>query len=271
MKGQSAQLNFTFPCNSTEITLQQSVDPPFYRFTDGFVSESNRFTVQISIENGNCSMDLTISNLRYMDEGIYLSTIYMDGQLLNDLTTKNYLQVDSPPDKASCVKVQDRGGDWVAIDCTANIGNLAGKIECYQNGQKVTPLSHPVENDSSVTENFLIRKSQPAFCCSSTLNEYTDRCECNDAALNLADGDSNDPCPPSSIITTRPLNYIVTENNEADSTGVFSSTPINMNERKSKEKLIAHSVLFSFRSFIALECIGFAHKENKCHMFLCAL
>ncbi|XP_030830397.1 uncharacterized protein LOC115919905 [Strongylocentrotus purpuratus] len=257
VKGKSAQLNFPFPCDSTEVTLQQSVDPPFFRFADGFVlsmpqSESNRFKVQISVENGNCSLDLTISNLRYIDEGIYLSTIYMDGQLLDELTTRIWLRVDYPPDKASCVEVQDKGGDWVSIDCTAIIGNLAGKIECYQNGQKVTPLSHPVENDSSVTESFLIRKSQPAFCCSSTLNEYTDRCECNDDALNLADGDSNDPCPPSSIITTRPLISIVTENNQADSIGV-SYTPINMKEyNKCNECVIIQSVHFSIEVVLFL-------------------
>ena len=268
VKGQNVQLNFPFPCDSTEVTLQQAAGLPFYRSTDESVlslpqSQANRFNVQNSVENGNCSLDLTIRNLTAIDKGTYLSTIYMNGQLLVDFTTRIWLRVDIPPDKASCVKVQDRGGDLVSIDCTANIGNLAGKIECYQDGQKVTPLSHPVDNDSSVTENFLIRKSQPAFCCSSTLNEYKDRCECDDDALNLADGDSNDPCPPSSIITTRPLISIVTENNQADSTGVFSSTPINMNERKSKEKLIAHSILFFLQLLLLLSVLVILIKKTN--------
>ena len=266
LKGQSAQLNFTFPCNSTEVTLQQANSLPFYRSTDGFVlslpqNQTNRFNVQINIENENCSLDLTVRDIKAIDQGTYLSTIYMDGHLFDEFTTRIWLRVDIPPDKASCVKVQDKGGDWVSIDCTANVGNVAGKIECYQNGTKMLSVIDPAEIDSSVTESFLIRKSQPAFCCSSTLNEYKERCECNDAALNLADGDSNDPCPPSSTITTRPIISIVTENNQADSTGE-SYTPINLKECKSNKCAIMHSVLFPTAVFLFLWTLFVLYKKK---------
>lgn len=266
MKGQNITLSFLLPCDSPEVTLQQTGSLPFYRFTDGFLLslpqyQANRFKIQISIENGNCSLDLTINNVKCIDDGTYLCTIYKDGQLLQDLETTIDLQVDHPPYKASCAKVRDKGGDLVAIECTANIGNLARKIECYQNGQKIPPVNDRVERYSSVTESFLIRKSQPAFCCSSTLNEYTERCECNDDALNLADGDSNNPCPPSSIVTTGPLISTVTGNNQADSTGM-SSTPMKIEECKCNDCLIISSVIFPIAGLLIL-LISFVCYKKK--------
>ena len=117
IQGQDANLIFLYPCDSTEVTLQHSNGVPFYRSTVGLSlalpdDQVHRFKVQNRNENGNCSLDLTISNLMRSDEGTYLSTIYKDGQLRDIYTTRVWLQVDYPPGEASCVASYDKGGDW---------------------------------------------------------------------------------------------------------------------------------------------------------------
>ena len=234
IQGQEANLIFPYPCDSTEVTLLHHLSTaPFYRSTDGSSlslpgGQVNRFQVQNRIKNGNCSLDLTITNLMRIDAGKYISLVYKDGQSIVDHTTRVELQIDYPPGKASCVVSEGKGGDWVSIDCTANVGSLSGKIECYQDGVWMPSLTDPSETVTLLTQTILIRKSLPVFCCTSTLDEYKERCECNDTCLYKADDDSNDPCPPLEITTMPPLSTL-TENNQSDYYSTMtSSIPINM-------------------------------------------
>nr|XP_054763745.1 uncharacterized protein LOC129270377 [Lytechinus pictus] len=232
IEGQKANLIFPYPCNSTEVTLQQSNRWQFYRSTDGSPlllpeNQVQRFEVKNTINNGSCSLDLTIRDLLRDDQGTYILFVYKDGKILGDDTHKVWLEVDYPPGNASCVVGDDKGGVWVAVDCTANAGSLPGKIECYQNGLWMHPLTDPVESGSLLKQTFLIRKSEPAFCCSSSLFEDKPRCECNDTSLNLDDNDSNHPCPLSSESSTMYHPTIAIENNPNDNYSTTLSTPTN--------------------------------------------
>ncbi|XP_030842202.1 uncharacterized protein LOC115924258 [Strongylocentrotus purpuratus] len=234
IQGQEANLIFPYPCDSTEVTLLHHLSTaPFYRSTDGSALslppfQVNRFHVQNRIKNRNCSLDLTITNLMRIDAGKYISLVYKDGKSIVDHTTRVELQIDYPPGKASCDVSEGKGGDWVSIDCTANVGSLSGKIECYQDGVWMPSLTDPSETVTLLTQTILIRKSLPVFCCSSFLDEKKERCECKDTGLFITDDDSNDPCPPLEI-TTMPLPTTLTENNQSDYySNMTSSIPINM-------------------------------------------
>nr|XP_054762041.1 uncharacterized protein LOC129268518 [Lytechinus pictus] len=212
VEGEGVNLTFPYPCNSTEVTLQQSTKAPFYRSTDGSLlsltpDQVQRFNVQKRIENGICSLALTIIDLKRYDQGSYLLFVYKDGYPQNDDTQNIWLQVDYPPGKASCVVGRSKGGEWVGVDCTANAGTIPGKIECYQNGLWMPSLNDPTVVDSLLKQTILILESQPAFCCTSPWIEVIDRCECNDTALFL-DGTSERPCPTISTTTREITNNV---------------------------------------------------------------
>ncbi|XP_063961802.1 uncharacterized protein LOC135155706 [Lytechinus pictus] len=199
MQGQEINLIFPYPCDSSEVTLQQSNRWPFYISTHGSSlslpdSQVQRFKVKNIINNGGCSLDLTIRDLLRGDQGRYILFVYKDGNILRDDTHKVWLQVDFPPGNASCVVGYEKGRDWVEVDCTANAGSLPGKIECYQDGLWMPPLTDPVEIGSLVIQTFLIRKSQPVFCCSSALKVYKSSCECDDTVLFEEESSNKDPC-----------------------------------------------------------------------------
>nr|XP_054771662.1 uncharacterized protein LOC129279585 [Lytechinus pictus] len=204
--GQEANLIFQYPCHSSEVTLQQSNRRPFYRSTSGSslslpANQAQRFEVKNLIINGSCSLDLTIKDLKRDDQGTYILFVYKDRDILGDHIHRIYLKVDYPPDKAFCVVGEDYDRGWVAIGCTANAGSLPGKIECYQNGLWMPRLTVPSLRGSLLKQTIIIRKSQSAFCCSSALNVYKSRCECNDTLLFQDEFRRKDPCPTIPIKT----------------------------------------------------------------------
>ncbi|XP_030841733.1 uncharacterized protein LOC115924106 [Strongylocentrotus purpuratus] len=265
IQGQDANLIFPYPCDSTEVTLQHSNGDPFYRSTDGSSlslpgGQLHRFQVQNRNKNGNCSLDLTIINLMRIDAGKYISLVYKNGQSIVDHTTRVGLQIDYPPGKASCVESEGKGGDWVSIDCTANVGSLSGKIECYQGGVWMPSLTDPIETVTLLTQTILIRKSQPVFCCSSTLDEYKLRCECNDTGLYKADDDINDPCPPLEI-TTMAHFPTLTENNQSDYySTMMSSIPINTKHCISTKCVNIHSIFWPIEVIVLILSLFFHYK-----------
>ncbi|XP_041471908.1 uncharacterized protein LOC121421299 [Lytechinus variegatus] len=207
VEGEGVDLTFPYPCNSSQVTLQQSTNSPFYRSTDGLSlsltqDQVQRFNVQNKIDTGTCSLALTITDLRRADQGTYILFVYKDGNILGDDIQRVNLQVDYPAGKASCVVGDSKGGEWVEVDCTANAGTIPGKIECYQNGLWMPPLSDPTVVDSLLKQTILILKSQPAFCCTSPWQEYRERCECNDTALFLDGTTSEKQCSTIEVSTT---------------------------------------------------------------------
>nr|XP_054753780.1 uncharacterized protein LOC129259522 [Lytechinus pictus] len=207
LEDEEARLIFPYPCDSTEITLQQSNRLPFYDSADGSSlslpeDQSQRFNVENKNNTDPCYLDLKISNLHRVDQGTYILFAYMNQRLMADVTHKIWLNIDYPPSKASCVVGEDKGGKWISIDCTAKTGSLPGKIECYQSGEWMPPLTGPTETHITLKQTILIRKSQSAFCCSSFLNGNKSRDECDDTGLFLEGTRSNDLSATVSMQTT---------------------------------------------------------------------
>ncbi|XP_041483417.1 uncharacterized protein LOC121430204 [Lytechinus variegatus] len=206
MQGQEANLIFPYPCNSTEVTLQQSNRRPFYRSTEGPslslpANQAQRFQVKNLIVNGSCSLDLTINELMRDDQGTYVLFVYKDGDILGDGIQRIFLEVNCPPKKACCVVDEYYSRGWVTIDCTADAESLPGKIECYQNGLSMPHLTDPAVRGSLLKQNIIIRESQPAFCCYFALNANKSSCECDDTVLFQNEYHGQDSCPNIPITT----------------------------------------------------------------------
>ncbi|XP_041472620.1 uncharacterized protein LOC121421885 [Lytechinus variegatus] len=229
MQGQEANMIFPYPCDSTEVTLQYSYRWPFYSLSGGSSlslpdSQAQRFEVKNIINNGSCSLDLTIKDLMRYDEGTYILLVYKDGNIIGDHTYRIYLKVDYPPDKAICVVGEDYDTGWVAVDCTANAISLPGKIECYQNGLLMPKLIDPAVRGSLLKQTIIIRKSEPAYCCSSALNVNKSRCECDDTVLFQDEFHRKDPCP--TITAQMSTELIITSLNSTDYPSSSSSTKL---------------------------------------------
>ncbi|XP_063962732.1 uncharacterized protein LOC135155983 [Lytechinus pictus] len=207
VEGQEAKLIFPYPCGSKDITLQQSNRLPFYNSADGATlslpeEQCQRFNVEKKNNTDPCYLNLKINNLHRVDQGTYILFVYENQRLITDDTYKIWLDIDYPPGKASCVVDEDNGGKWVSVDCRAKTGSLPGKIECYQNGEWMPSLTEPIKTHITLKQTILIRKSQPAFCCSSILNGNKTRDECDDTALFQHDARSNDSSATVSMKTT---------------------------------------------------------------------
>nr|XP_054753618.1 uncharacterized protein LOC129259349 [Lytechinus pictus] len=250
IQGQNVTLHFPYPCDTTDVTLQQSTRRPFYRSTFGpglfllQLDQVKRFTVYDGNNSDSCFVDLMISNLMKDDEGTYILFVYKDGEIQGSDTQRIYLKVDHPPGKASCVVGDGMGGDWVSLDCQANAGSLPGKIECYQTGVWMPSLAGPNENGYLLKQTILIRQSGPVFCCSSLVDEDRERCECKDTSHYLSDGDYIDPCPTPSPTFPNGTEILspstLTEHNQSDHSlvTVTPSIPIKMEKCNDNLSLI---------------------------------
>ena len=119
------------------------------------------------------------------------------------------------PGKPTCILASQKDivhhGKWVPLECTASVGNHLGFITCYQDGDKMPPLTQPLENDTTLTQTIWIQITRPTFCCSSTLNNPKDICECEDFIRDFSQN-SNDsldlkPCPTSTASPTTVLQH----------------------------------------------------------------
>ncbi|XP_041461476.1 uncharacterized protein LOC121412773 [Lytechinus variegatus] len=262
IQGQNVTLHFPYPCDTTDVTLQQSNRRPFYRSTSGpglilSQSQEKRFKVYDRKNNDDCFLDLIISNLMGDDQGTYILFVYKDGEILGGKTQRIYLEVDHPPGKASCVVGDEMDGDWVSLDCQANAGSLPGKIVCYQSGVWMPTLAGPTEAGYLLKQSILIRQSVPVFCCSSLIDEVRERCECKDTNHYLSDGECHDPCPtPSPTFpetTTVLIPSTFTKSNQSDQyTSLAPSPPIQMKESKCNQLNSDLAIVFLVLMVISL-------------------
>ncbi|XP_041472618.1 uncharacterized protein LOC121421883 [Lytechinus variegatus] len=255
MQGREANLIFPYPCDSTEVTLQQSNRRPFYSLTDGPSlslpeSQAQRFEVKNVINNGSCSLNLTIRDLMIDDQGTYFLFVYKDGNIIGDDIHRIYLKVDYPPDKAICDVGEDYDRGWVAVDCSANARSIPGKIECYQNDLRMPKLTDPALTGSLLKQSIIIRKSEPLFCCYSALNVNKSRCECDDTVLFQDEYHWKDPCPTitgqmstESMYQKADHSMIITSLNSADNP--LSSSTIMTNAMKITRSKVIRILLCS--------------------------
>ena len=230
IEGEPANLNFTYPCDSTDVTLQHGYQTPFYRSTSSepllTPDQEGRYNI---VENnnsgsgGNCSLHLTINHVNRIDAGTFICQVYKDGQLLPEYPRIG-LDVDYPPGKASCELTNDYTfEDWSALSCTAAVGTLPGQIGCFQDSVVSPPVLNPVETDSVLRHIFWVRHTHPVFCCSFRSDHPAELCDCRDFAKvphesGLSDTNA-EPCPVTTPLQhSSPLQSTTTINSSTSTT-----------------------------------------------------
>lgn len=211
VEGEVALLDFQYPCDSSDITLRKGYLPPFYSLAH---PESNlipqRHTLGHHCESSTCCLYLTINPVKRTDVGTYILTVYKNSKLLDEFTVRIGLRIAYPPGRAQCQLTGDHQvGVWVSLHCTAPIGTLRGHIKCYQRGMRLPHLTQPAQRDNILVQTFwMIKRSYPTFCCTSTIPDITDRCDCTDYVWdplnNTQPNNTVHPCPYS-LVDNNPL------------------------------------------------------------------
>lgn len=202
IEGEVALLDFQYPCDSTDITLRKGYLPPFYSLEH---PESNlipqRHTLGHHCESSTCCLYLTINPVKRTDVGTYILTVYKGSELLDEFTVRIGLRIAYPPGRALCQLTGDHQvGVWVSLHCTAPIGTLRGHIKCYQRDMRLPHFTQPAQRDNILVQTFwMIKRLYRTFCCTSTIPDLIDRCDCKDfvwdPSNNTQPNITVDPCP----------------------------------------------------------------------------
>ena len=168
---------------------------------------------------GNCWLHLTINPVLRDNEGTYILTAYKNGKMLPEYPRIG-IRVKYPPGEASCeTSRQYTDGEWVSLQCTAPVGTLAGQIVCYQNGKRLFSLTEPVQGSRSLTQTIVARLVDPVYCCSCSLEQTTDMCDCKDCKLDPIEDrvftNNTEPCPEAST-TQHPMSSENTKEGSVD-------------------------------------------------------
>nr|XP_054763682.1 uncharacterized protein LOC129270310 [Lytechinus pictus] len=212
MEGDTIDLYYPYPCNSSRITLQYGRRLPFYILEDAetitlLPAQAKRFTFTNEREDDNCLLFVRIKEVSRTDAGTYIFFAYTRDDVSESSSKSIGLHVDFLPGKASCKMNNDMimEGDWVALDCIAPVGSISGWIDCYQNGEKMPSRTDPTETNKYLKQTILAKKKLPVFCCTSTWEHTRDICECTDFQWDLANNKNLisfiDPCGPTTTIS----------------------------------------------------------------------
>ncbi|XP_063954390.1 uncharacterized protein LOC135153870 [Lytechinus pictus] len=203
LEGDKAEMDFPYPCSNSKVTLRMGNQTPYYNSILGTASLPMRYSVQEqnATGNGSCSLHVMINPVSRNDEGACILNVYQGDDVLKEYTKSIDLQVDFPPGKASCKLSQEyKLGDWVSLHCTAPVGTLPGEIKCFQSGMRIPPVGTPFQTNQVLEQTFwVVKRSHPTFCCTSTQEEPVDMCECKDSVWEPSNAEQSnntkDPCP----------------------------------------------------------------------------
>ena len=200
---EAVQLEFPYPCDSNEVTIQSAHRPPFYSSAEPEslklpFYQLNRF----SVTENDCLVQVDINTVKRSDKTTYICFAYRFGAIQIWFTGIR-LNVNYPPGNVACTFSinDDAVGDWVPLQCMASrVGSLAGGIYCYQDSKRLPPWSKLVQNGETLIQTIWARKEYPVFCCSSILDRPKDVCECKDFVWDPMGNISQtntiiDPCP----------------------------------------------------------------------------
>ncbi|XP_063962119.1 uncharacterized protein LOC129270304 [Lytechinus pictus] len=212
MEGDTVDLYYRYPCNSTRTTLQYGRRMPFYILEDAESitlppEQAKRFTfTNEKTEDDHCLLFIRIKDVSRTDAGTYIFFAYIKDDVHDNSLKMIGLDVDFLPGKASCeMSYEGMEGDWVTLNCIAPVGSVSGQIVCYQNGEKMPSRTDPYETNKYLKQTKLAKKTLPVFCCSSTWEHTKDRCECNDFQWVLSNNKNMtsiiDPCGPPTTIS----------------------------------------------------------------------
>lgn len=179
--GGKADLRFSYPCDSSFVTLRHGHKLSFYNSTNPEQTSSRHYVVneQIRATGDKCSLHLTIYPVTRNNEGTYILSVYRSGITLPDYQ-RIRLQVENILGKVSCEIKNKYHGEWVKLHCSVSSMGTLGQIVCYQGDRRVPPLTEPKENGRTLGQMMLATLSDPVYCCSSPLERTKDPYQCTD-------------------------------------------------------------------------------------------
>ncbi|XP_041472093.1 uncharacterized protein LOC121421461 [Lytechinus variegatus] len=181
-EGGEVELHFSYPCNSTRITLQYGYKAPCFSSNPWSKSMPPNQELEIEDETDDCCIKLTISPVSKDDAGTYILTAYRNGIRLPEYPRIG-LRVAYPPRQASCEindDNSDNNAEWLSLHCRAPQGTLPGQIICYQDGMRLPNRNGPRESGGHVRQELLARLDGFVRCCSSTIDHIKEERNCTD-------------------------------------------------------------------------------------------
>ena len=238
-----------------------------------------------------CSMSLTFQKDWHTCHDFYsderLKKYRLAGhENIPPVTPLTLLKKHNDQGKASCVLGQNTDNNthekWALLECTASVGNYSSFIACYQDGEKLPPLSPcmPPDNNQNLRQKFWIQKEMPIFCCASTYNNPRNMCACDDFVGHFSK-DIN-----VSVIYPRPLGTIYSttslakglhmmqrsgEHTQVSSINTHGKTSLNLHDDPGKPSCVLRSdydnVTYMYEHWARIECT--ASKGNHQGFIAC--
>ncbi|XP_041461355.1 uncharacterized protein LOC121412644 [Lytechinus variegatus] len=233
IEGEEARLNYSYPCDIYDVVIHVGHRAPFYHSTDGGKlllphDQEGRFSVRSSNKSENCSLVLTIYNIQRDDAGTYTCITYAEIEKVQDYNQIG-VHVEYPPGKAMCsLNGTYQSGGSVSVQCVAPVGSMSGKIDCYQDGNKLDSLTRPFESNASLKQTLLIKHSSFVYCCSTTFVQPKHRCECTDTVIDPVENRkfvaSKDICYSTTIAGNSMFPHFTTEVTDKKGDIILAST-----------------------------------------------
>ena len=257
-EGQQTEIIFPYYGEpNIDIALRIRNRAPFYQHGSianaGLTEDQQeRFSVKaVCLRYNSIEVTITIKNVKLEDGDTYICEVYRYGKKQHDLTKRATLFVDIPVGPTACTGAVanglDSGGTWDAIECTARAGMHSGWIECYQDGERVPPITAPIQNTTTLVQKYWMKKTVPIFCCSSTHAEPKEKCECFDWYFDPLNKTSKESVINSSLCPTTKQTY-----EKADQTTPTDGTPPMFTELYQG---IQHSISHAQNNILTLYCL----------------
>lgn len=277
VEGESAELYFTYPCDSAGVTLQHGSRVPFYRTgqSESSTSDSDlekRFTIKNTLGSDLCTLHLEINPVERADAGTYSCQPYQIGSDVLSECPSIRLNIALSSGQVSCEWIEDHAYEvsgWKILSCTASSDSLSGYIQCYQNGETVPPKTPPVETNGTLHQTIWVRSNpNPVFCCSTTPDSPVDRCQCKNYVWDPSSGEKSiittDPCTVSTPFPSAMPSQISAVNNTPPTTGAVTLDNSSNTECLGSYELVIGLVTVILILFVRLVFYYRAfHQQNR--------
>ncbi|XP_063954982.1 uncharacterized protein LOC135153954 [Lytechinus pictus] len=150
-------------------------------------SQRERFTVSAMWGTDYLGAHLHIRNITKLDRGVYIWAVKSHGSGVEPSvsTFDVFVDVIVPPGRARCViRLSVYSSNWREVHCVATVESdrYDGGVQlvCYQDSEKATFQSAPLETSTHVKGVFWMNAKQAIRCCSHEGNFVKVPGDCND-------------------------------------------------------------------------------------------
>ncbi|XP_041461919.1 uncharacterized protein LOC121413238 isoform X1 [Lytechinus variegatus] len=156
-------------------------------------SQFERYQVKQILNDNILEVSVTILNISREDGGTYICDAYINDIKQDELTKKISLLIEYPPGKPLCNLVSSKETNmvtsvWNIIECVAPLGNMPGKIVCFQDDEVVPPKTDLIYNATAIEQMFWARNGKNVLCCTAGYeNDNISKMLCT----NLQNGQNN--------------------------------------------------------------------------------